>query len=62
MQRATTTTNEIMEEPKIEDVLLKIYDLYENPDVLAKESASKWLADFQKSVSKQSAGKQDHSN
>lgn len=40
-----------MEEPKIEDVFQNIYDLYENPDPAAKERASKWLADFQKSVS-----------
>lgn len=40
-----------MEEPNIEDVLRNIYDLYENPDVSAKEKASTWLAEFQKSVS-----------
>lgn len=40
-----------MEEPKIEDVLRNIYDLYQNPDVTTKEKASTWLDKFQKSVS-----------
>lgn len=40
-----------MEEPKIEDVLRNIHDLYVNPDTVAKEKASKWLEQFQKSVS-----------
>lgn len=40
-----------MEEPKIEDVLKNIHDLYVNPDTDAKERASKWLEQFQKSVS-----------
>lgn len=40
-----------MEEPKVEEVLRNIYDLYENPDNSAKEKASKWLDAFQKSVS-----------
>lgn len=39
-----------MEEPKAEQVLKYIYDLYENPDLSAKEHASSWLNDFQKSV------------
>lgn len=39
-----------MEEPKIEDVLRNIHDLYVNPDTAAKEKASKWLEQFQKSV------------
>lgn len=42
-----------MEEPKIEDVLRNIHDLYVNPDTVAKEKASKWLEQFQKSVSAQ---------
>lgn len=42
-----------MEEPKIEIVLRNIYDLYDNPDTSSKEKASKWLEDFQKSVSSQ---------
>lgn len=40
-----------MEEPKIEEVLKNIYDLYENPDISIKDKASAWLAEFQKSVS-----------
>lgn len=40
-----------MEEPKVEEVLKNIYDLYENPDISGKEKASTWLAEFQKSVS-----------
>lgn len=40
-----------MEEPKVEDVLRYVYDMYDNPDNSAKTKASKWLADFQKSVS-----------
>jgi transportin-3 len=40
-----------MEEPKTEEVLRNIYDLYENPDPASKEKASAWLAEFQKSVS-----------
>lgn len=40
-----------MEEPKIEDVLKNIHDLYVNPNTDAKERASKWLEQFQKSVS-----------
>lgn len=40
-----------MDEPKVEEVLRHIYDLYENPDVSTKDKASKWLAEFQKSVS-----------
>lgn len=39
-----------MEEPKAEIVLKYIFDLYDNPDVLAKEQASEWLNNFQKSV------------
>jgi hypothetical protein len=39
-----------MEEPKIELVLKNIYDLYENPDISAKEQASEWLNNFQTSV------------
>lgn len=39
------------EEPKIEDVLKNIYDLYGNPDVSKKEGASKYLAKLQDSVS-----------
>lgn len=38
------------EEPKIEDVLKNIYDLYGNPDVSKKEGASKYLATLQDSV------------
>lgn len=38
------------EEPKIEDVLKKIYDLYCNPDITKKEPASKYLAQLQDSV------------
>lgn len=38
-------------EPKIQDVLEKIHDLYVNPNTSAKEEASKWLEQFQKSVS-----------
>lgn len=40
-----------MDEPKVEEVLRNVYDLYENPDISAKDKASKWLAEFQKSVS-----------
>lgn len=40
-----------MEEPRAEEVLRNIYDLYENPDISVKETASKWLEAFQKSVS-----------
>lgn len=40
-----------MEEPKIEDVLKYIYNLYTNPDCTKKEDASKYLAQFQTSVS-----------
>lgn len=43
-----------MEEPKIEDLLKNIYDLYENPDISTKEKASTWLSEFQKSVSTKS--------
>lgn len=39
------------EEPKIEDVLKNIYDLYGNPDCSKKEGASKYLAKLQDSVS-----------
>lgn len=39
-----------MEEPKIEEVLKNIYDLYSSPDCSKKEEASKYLAQFQKSV------------
>lgn len=38
------------EEPKIEDVLKNIYDLYGNPDVSKKEGASKYLAKLQDSI------------
>jgi hypothetical protein len=40
-----------MEEPKIEDVLKNIYDLYINQDVSRKEESSKYLAKLQDSVS-----------
>lgn len=40
------------EEPKIEDVLKNIYDLYGNSDCSKKEGASKYLAKLQDSVSK----------
>lgn len=40
-----------MDEPKVEEVLRNIYDLYDNPDLSAKEKAGKWLECFQKSVS-----------
>lgn len=39
-----------MEKPTVEQVLKASYDLYDNPDVSAKERASSWLNDFQKSV------------
>lgn len=39
-----------MEEPKIEDVLKNIYDLYSNPDISKKDGASKYLAKLQDSV------------
>ncbi len=32
-------------------VLKYVYDMYSNPDGSVKDKASKWLADFQKSVS-----------
>ncbi|KAG5683629.1 hypothetical protein PVAND_012902 [Polypedilum vanderplanki] len=38
------------EEPKIEDVLNKIYDLYCNPDISKKDPASKYLASLQDSI------------
>jgi transportin-3 len=34
-----------------ESVLHNIYVLYNNPDKVEKEKASKWLEEFQKSVS-----------
>lgn len=40
-----------MEKPTVDQVLKSIYDLYENPDLSAKEQASGWLNEFQKSVS-----------
>lgn len=40
-----------MEEPNLDVVLKNIYDLYNNPDTVEKEKASKWLAELQKSVS-----------
>lgn len=44
-----------MDEPKLEEVLRYIYDLYDNPDISSKEKASKWLTEFQKSVNIRSA-------
>lgn len=40
-----------MDEPKVEEVLRHIYDMYENQDVSAKDKTSAWLSEFQKSVS-----------
>lgn len=40
-----------MDEPKVEDVLRYVYDMYDNPDISGKTKASKWLENFQKSVS-----------
>lgn len=40
-----------MNEPTVEEVLRYIYDLYDNPDISSKDRASKWLIEFQKSVS-----------
>ena len=40
-----------MEIASAENVLHFIYVLYNNPDKVEKEKASKWLEEFQKSVS-----------
>ena len=39
-------------EPSILEVMTNIQNLYNNPDTTAKDKASKWLAEFQKSVSR----------
>lgn len=39
------------DEPSIELVLQNIYNLYNNPNTSEKENASKWLSEYQKSVS-----------
>ncbi len=40
-----------MNEPKIEDVLSNIYNLYSGDDVGKKEESSKYLSELQSSVS-----------
>lgn len=45
-----------MEEPSLQEVMTNIHNLYNNPDTTAKDKASKWLAEFQKSVIRKSLG------
>lgn len=40
-----------MEHPTAEAVLQGVYTLYNNPNKQEKEKASRWLEEFQKSVS-----------
>lgn len=40
-----------MEPPTAEAVLQSVFTLYNNPNKQEKEAASKWLEEFQKSVS-----------